>query len=222
MSRDAILAKIREAAVQPYVRDGDRRAAVHARLDGSLRGTVPARAQGRAPDLRLQFKAALESQSATVLSAAVWDGVPHVVAAYLMSHNTGLAARAGADPVLQSLPWQEAGLSLRTGAARPADSASVSTAFAAVAETGTLVLASGTTNPASLAFLPETHVIVLDAAGIVGGMEDAFDLVRERYGRHTMPRSLNLISGPSRTGDIGGRIVLGAHGPRRLCVVIVG
>jgi L-lactate dehydrogenase complex protein LldG len=37
-----------------------------------------------------------------------------------------------------------------------------------------------------------------------------------------MPRSLNLISGPSRTGDIGGRIVLGAHGPRRLCIVIVG
>jgi L-lactate dehydrogenase complex protein LldG len=45
-------------------------------------------------------------------------------------------------------------------------------------------------------------------------------LVRAKYGKGAMPRALNFISGASRTGDIGGRIVKGAHGPRSLCVIV--
>jgi L-lactate dehydrogenase complex protein LldG len=84
------------------------------------------------------------------------------------------------------------------------------------------LLASGPDNPASLAFLPETHIIALSEKQIVGSYEEAFDLVRAELGRRRMPRALNLVSGASRTGDIGGRIVLGAHGPRRLAVIIYG
>jgi L-lactate dehydrogenase complex protein LldG len=36
-----------------------------------------------------------------------------------------------------------------------------------------------------------------------------------------LPRTVNLITGPSRTGDIEQRIQLGAHGPRRLHIVLV-
>jgi L-lactate dehydrogenase complex protein LldG len=36
-----------------------------------------------------------------------------------------------------------------------------------------------------------------------------------------LPRTVNFITGPSRTGDIEQRIVLGAHGPRRLHIVVV-
>ncbi len=61
--------------------------------------------------------------------------------------------------------------------------------------------------------LPDTHVAVVRADRIVAGMEDAFALVRGERG--DMPRAINLISGPSRTGDIEQTIVLGAHGPRR-------
>jgi L-lactate dehydrogenase complex protein LldG len=74
----------------------------------------------------------------------------------------------------------------------------------------------------TLNFLPENQIVVIRARDIAGPYEDAFDRVRQLYGKGTMPRTVNMISGPSRTGDIGGRLVMGAHGPRQLCVIIVG
>jgi L-lactate dehydrogenase complex protein LldG len=95
-------------------------------------------------------------------------------------------------------------------------------ALAGVAESGTIVLASGADNPTTLNFLPETHIVVLAAADIVGDYESAFDMIRDRYGKSAMPRTVNLITGPSRSADIEQTILLGAHGPRRLHLVIVG
>ena len=51
-------------------------------------------------------------------------------------------------------------------------------------------------------------------------MEDAFAMVRAELG--DMPRALNFISGPSRTGDIEQTIVLGAHGPCRVHLILIG
>jgi L-lactate dehydrogenase complex protein LldG len=91
---------------------------------------------------------------------------------------------------------------------------------AGVAETGTLVLASGPDNPVTLTFVPDTHVVVVEAQTIVGSYEEAVMRLLRELGQ--LPRTLNLVSAPSRTGDIGGKIVMGAHGPRRLAVVLVG
>ncbi len=65
----------------------------------------------------------------------------------------------------------------------------------------------------------ETHVAIVPADRIVDTMEDAFALIREERGR--VPRAINLISGPSRTGDIEQTIVLGAHGPFRVHILVV-
>jgi len=92
--------------------------------------------------------------------------------------------------------------------------------FCAIAETGTLVFASGTDSPPATFLLPETHVAIVRADQIVAGMEEAF--ARLRAGRGALPRAVNLVSGPSRTGDIEQTIVLGAHGPRRVHIVVVG
>ena len=107
----------------------------------------------------------------------------------------------------------------RSGAG-DADRVGITGCFCAVAETGTLLLLSGTDTPATVSLLPETHVALVDTARIVATMEDAFALLRAERGE--VPRAINFISGPSRTGDIEQTIVLGAHGPCRVHLVLVG
>jgi len=98
---------------------------------------------------------------------------------------------------------------------------SVSRAFAGVAETGTLVLTSGADNPTSLNFLPDNHIVVIDAKDVAGDYEAVWPRLREKFG-DLMPRVVNLITGPSRSADIEQTLILGAHGPRRLHVIVVG
>jgi len=98
----------------------------------------------------------------------------------------------------------------------------VSHASAAVAETGTLVLTSGPDNPTTLNFLPDVHIVVVDAADIASDFETVMARLRERYGTGTMPRTVNMITGPSRSADIEQTLLLGAHGPRKLHVIVVG
>ena len=92
-------------------------------------------------------------------------------------------------------------------------------AFCAIAETGTLVVLAGADTPTATTLLPDTHVAIVRADRVVSGMEEAFALIRRERGQ--LPRAVNLISGPSRTGDIEQTIVLGAHGPKRLTVFLV-
>jgi L-lactate dehydrogenase complex protein LldG len=102
------------------------------------------------------------------------------------------------------------------------DLAAVSHAFTAVAETGTVVLTSGPDNPTTLNFLPDTHIVVVAAQDIAGDYETVWQRVREKFGVDALPRAINMITGPSRSADIGQILILGAHGPRRLHVLVVG
>ena len=96
---------------------------------------------------------------------------------------------------------------------------SVVFAFVAIAETGTLMMLSGPDTPASMHLLPETHIAVVPTERVVAHYEEAFALARDERGQ--LPRATNLVSGPSRTGDIEQTIVLGAHGPYRVHVILV-
>ena len=88
------------------------------------------------------------------------------------------------------------------------------------------MIASGERSPATMNFLPDTHVVVLPASRVVGPLEDAWDRLRAAsaapMAAATMPRTVNLVTGPSRTGDIEQTIVLGAHGPYRVHILVVG
>jgi L-lactate dehydrogenase complex protein LldG len=153
--------------------------------------------------------------------------VPEAVLRYLTAARLPLSIRHGSDAMIVSLPWDKAAaIERRTGAATPDDQATLSRALSGISETGTLLLGSGADNPVTLAFLPELHMVVLDEAHVVASMESAFDLVQRasqtNAGLPALPRSVNLISGASRTGDIGGRLVMGAHGPRQLVVLLTG
>jgi L-lactate dehydrogenase complex protein LldG len=147
--------------------------------------------------------------------------VPAAVATYLAGRNLPGIIKMAPDPALRSIPWSEnTALSVTEGRGEGGDMVSVTAAFAGVAETGTLVLLSGPESPTTLNFLPDTHIVVIDADRVTGTYEQVWADIRAAIGG-PLPRTVNWITGPSRTADIEQTLLLGAHGPRRLHIVLV-
>ena len=220
--RDAVLAKVRRA-LGASADEAERRRAVEARLADPQPNVVPARGQMDAQARVALFTAMAEKVSATVHHLPRPDDVPVAVAAYLRWHNLPSQIRSGADPALEALPWdREPNLERRIGPSDGHDAVSLSRAFAGVAESGTLALLSGPDNPTTLNFLPDTHIVVVDAGDIVGDYETVWRRLRERCGPGSLPRTVNFVTGPSRSADIEQTIILGAHGPRALHILVVG
>ncbi|TBW37210.1 lactate utilization protein [Siculibacillus lacustris] len=221
-ARDAILAKIRRSLKVGGADDGDRRAAVAERLRVHAPGLVPARGHLPARARVDLFVTMAEAVSSTVTRVASADAVPAAIADYLRSHNLPQAIRRGADPRLAALPFaDQPQLTVEVGASRGGDPVGLSHALAGVAESGTVVLTSGADNPTTLNFLPEHHLVVVRASEVVADYETVWTQVRGTWGEGQMPRNVNLITGPSRSGDIEQTILLGAHGPRSLHLIVV-
>src|SRR5262245_21167069 len=200
-----------------------RRRAVDERLSQHSRNLVPRRGQLERSARIALFRAMAEGVHATVAEADGPGEIPALIAAYLRQQNLPSRVRHGGEPLLAELPWREGAPTVErlSGRADPRDEVSFSRAAAGLAESGTLILLSGPDNPTTLNFLPETHIAVVQGDDIVASYEDVFDRVRSAYGAGRMPRTLNMITGPSRTGDIEQRLELGAHGPKRLHIIIV-
>lgn len=220
-ARAAILASIRRSLGAPEG-GGDREAAVRDRIAGHPAGLVPERARQQGEARIGLFVSMLEGQGAAVSRVKALRDIPGLIADYLREHNLPAALRTGGDPLLEEIPWGEApALTRWTGRGQDDDAVTVSRAAGAAAETGTLFLTSGPDNPTTLNYLPDTHIAVIRAGDILGSYEDMWNRLREVYGERNLPRAVNLISGPSRTADIEQIIVMGAHGPRRLHVIVV-
>ena len=168
-------------------------------------------------DLVARFRARAEAMQSTVEAVSSWAEVPQAAARYLHAHSL---PRSGAVwPALGHLDWHGAGLAMEARGARGDDLVGITGVFAAIAETGTLMVTSGPAFPAATSLLPETHIAVVPVGRVVAHMEDGWDLARAELGE--LPRAVNFISGPSRTGDIDQTIVLGAHGPYRVHMILV-
>lgn len=210
-AREEVLARVRAG-----VGKGDfaaRRALAEAALAAPVRGPQP-QFTGNLVERFCEKAATLASTVERVSSEA---DVPQAVARYLLAH--GIPAQAVVTADIGELPWRDAGIDVAVRAAVDADFVGISGCFCAVAETGTSLLCSGTETPATVSLLPETHIALVRVSRIVGTMEDAFARLRAETG--DWPRALNFISGPSRTGDIEQTIVLGAHGPCRVHLILV-
>jgi L-lactate dehydrogenase complex protein LldG len=204
---------------------GDRAAA---RVDAE--GFMAAHGQGPRPampaDLVMKFLQRATDMQSTVERLAVRTEIPGAVARYLdaLVLPPALAAqqsRAGVCwPEFADLDWKSAGLAIEPRPTQGHDRLGITGTYCAIAETGTLVVLTGADAPTATALLPDTHIAILRPDRIVSGMEEAFDLVRRERGE--MPRAMNMISGPSRTGDIEQTIQLGAHGPFRVHILVVG
>ncbi|MDR7401954.1 MAG: LUD domain-containing protein [Armatimonadota bacterium] len=136
-----------------------------------------------------------------VRTVAVWED-PLLAPAVEALREAGMAIVGPGEHTPQRLDACDAGLT---------------TAEAAVATSGTLVLACGPGRPRTTSLLPPLHVTVLPAGRVVATLEDLLaGLPRP------LPSALTLISGPSRTADIELVPVRGVHGPTDVVVYVLG
>lgn len=155
--------------------------------------------------------------------ASVHGGFHKVEQARLMEAIGECLAELGAErrviaaPALEDLPWPE-DWDVTFGASRGGDLVSVTPCFAAVAETGSVVLLSSPSSPTSLNFLPDLHIVLVRPDQLVRHVEDVWPKLRAVGGP---PRAVNFITGPSKTADIEQTFQYGAHGPRSLNVIYI-
>jgi L-lactate dehydrogenase complex protein LldG len=221
-ARDHVLSSIRRS-LGVTGREAPRRQEVADRIAGHPTGVVPARGQLATSERLALFARMVEGAAGSIEQIADSGDVPVAVAGFLRQYNLPPTVRRGEDPMLAALPWERAGtLEVTTGISDGKQLASVSHAFAGVAETGTLILTSGPDNPTTLNFLPDNHIAIVEAKDIVGDFEAVWQRLRAAFGTGILPRTVNMITGPSRSADIEQTLILGAHGPRRLHVIVVG
>ena len=219
-ARDNVLGRVRKA-LGKRERDAAGLATAEAIIAGHVQGPRPRLAGDRVE----RFMQRARDMESTVERIADRAAIPTAVARYLdgLQLPPTLSAQkshAGVCwPEFAALDWAGAGLAIEARPTTGADRLGITGAFCAIAETGTMVILTGADAPTATALLPDTHVAVVSAERIVDGMEDAFALIRRERG--ALPRAVNLISGPSRTGDIEQTIVLGAHGPFRVHILVV-
>jgi L-lactate dehydrogenase complex protein LldG len=220
-ARDTVLASIRHALGVTGT-EAPRRKEVADRLRDHPPGVIPQR--GQLPDgerIALCLEK-IEAVAGTTERIPALSELPAAVANYLRANNLPLAVKRGSDPRLAAVHWEsEPVLAVSVGPSDGSDLVAISYAYGAAAETGTLILLSGPDNPTTLNFLPDYHIVVVDVGTIAADYETVLARLREEHGVEGLPRAINLVTGPSRTADIEQTLILGAHGPRRLHVIVL-
>ena len=222
MSKAAILGAIQRGLKRGPL-SADAQATLHERIARHPRHLIPGRTAVSRPAQIALFQSLVEREFGTVDRVPDVDGVPEAIVTYLAGHNLPSIAVMAPHPALRAIPWSNRPLlMLHEGRAEATDQVSIQHGWAGVAETGTLMLPSAPDRPVTLNLLADTAIVILRTSRIVGPYEDAWDLLRsEAVPGPFMPRNVMLITGPSRSADIEQTLELGAHGPRRLHIVLI-
>jgi L-lactate dehydrogenase complex protein LldG len=187
-------------------------ASIRSRTRAPAQKPEPYRAPPVTSDLVASFVAKAKAVNTEIRILEREDEIPTAIAEILRAHN--LAARIHLPP-----NSDVSGLDALTVLRDPPgpDDTSVTRAPLAIAETGTLVQPAREASPASWHFRPGFEIAILKASAIVAHFENALAKLQNK----SLPPTINLITGPSRTGDIEQTLELGAHGPKALAVLIV-
>jgi len=210
-ARAAILSAIRQSLGREEMP-----ASVVTELDRGLRepkAKILPRVDG---DVVEHFLGRAQVLSMTIARVARRADVSTAAVDYLTARD--LSRKLVVASALKDLQWP-AGIEVRHGATVREDPVSVTACFAAIAETGSLVMLSGPETPTTLNFTPDDMIAILDRRAIVAHQEEAWQRIRREL--KSLPRTINLVSGPSRTADIEQVVQLGVHGPRRVHVILV-
>ena len=225
MSKDTILNAIRRGLKRGPLPE-DQAIGLRARMAAHPRHLIPARSRIDRPGQISLFLRNIEKEFGTFARVPDLGAIPEAVADYLAANNLPSDFAMAPHPELAAIPWSNRPLLIqRPGRAQATDLVSLQHGYAAIAETGTLMLPAAPVRPTTLNLLSDTFMVVLRASRVDGAYEEAWDLLRaenrdERSGGF-MPRNVMLVTGPSRSADIESTLELGAHGPRRLHVLLV-
>jgi L-lactate dehydrogenase complex protein LldG len=219
-SREKILRRIREALTVPAPArhlPGKGDTAAHAPREwlppvpqtrSDLAGLFEKNSRDLKTDLRRCADRAAASATLSVIAREEgWKSVA--------THDFSLGSAA--VPAL-GLPVLRTDVAYETAALEACD-AGISGCECLVAQTGGILVTSASAGGRALSVLPPHHVVIATESQLVGDLVDAFSLLRARYPE--IPSFLSFITGPSRTGDIERILVLGAHGPKKLTVLLV-
>ncbi len=193
-ARDEILSSIRARKLEPAPKPEAYRVAP---VQGDLVEAFAKRASTQFADVRI-----LNSMSEVPGAAADILRGRNMAAEIHVAPDSPLATLALPSTEIKATPPQQ-------------NDAALTLAPYGIAATGTLAYTAGKGMPASWHFRPVLEIAVLHASSIVGELEDVLAKVG------TLPSTLNLVTGPSRTGDIEQTMELGAHGPKGLAILIV-
>ncbi len=218
-SKADILASIRKAT-KGRKSAAQRRKDVEARISEHPAGVLPEGPRTLAQKTKkFAEKAKLAAASVDIVSAG---DEAQAISKWLRDHNLPQTICQGSDARLKKIKWpRRGGPDIKTGPSDGSDLVGLSHGFAGISESGTLVLTSGAQNPTTINFLPENHIVVVDAKDIENDHETVWQRLRRRYKNGKMPRTVNMITGPSRSGDIEQTLIMGAHGPVRLHIIVV-
>lgn len=219
MSREDIFANIRRGLKRGEPSPEQRQLGLD-RIQARTRNLIPARAQLPHQEQIELFRQMATTAAAEIIELGSPNELPQAVAQWLKHQQIDQLVSA-TDPELTGLDWSQAdGISIEHRVAQSGDRASLTCCHAGIAETGTLMLHSNENSPITLNFLPDCHLVLLKHSQIVGVYEDAWDKLRETRGDH-WPRTVNMITGPSRSADIGQVLHMGAHGPCALVILLL-
>ena len=213
-ARENILARIREKSGRTGSTTENEFAAVRAHIAQHARGPLPSIAMQNPVAHFISECARLKSSTAELADLAA---LPAEVARYVAANT--LTTRCVGWHEFAALDWAGAGIAFDDRPANGDDLIGLTGCFCGIGETGTLLLLGAAATPKATALLPETHICVVKKSRIVATMEDSFALMRNEIGEP--PRSTFFVSGPSRTADIEQTLVIGAHGPYRVHVVLI-
>ncbi len=219
MSKAEILGNIRRGLGRGEP-TAQQRSAAESRLAAKADNLIPKRGQLPHDEQVKLFKDMAIEAAAEIIELDSTSEVPMAVSEWLHKMNIReLVSASNAE--LTEMDWSALGDIQRVErVAQVGDMASITSSFAGIAETGTLMLHSGSESPTTLNFLPDVHMVVLHKSTIVGPYEDAWKKLRAAHGGK-MPRTVNMITGPSRSADIEQKLQMGAHGPRTLVILLI-
>lgn len=89
-----------------------------------------------------------------------------------------------------------------------------------IARFGSVMVSSALSSGRRMFVFPEVHIVIATLSQVVSELKDALKGMKTKYAGN-FPSQLTLITGPSRTADIEKTLVMGAHGPKELYVLMV-